>query len=110
MLLGLQRLYICTTISSNILYYCILQIILLSDGSVTRHLQLMSGIPAEVECLEMRALSRLESQPESGLIHPTAHALSGQLVQRQVLLHLSDRAYVYAASWWEADTVDSYLK
>lgn len=38
--------------------------------------------------------------------------IQGNLVQRQVLLRAGPGgpALVYAASWWCADTVDSYLK
>lgn len=105
-----RLVYSKSTLYCALCEYSMSQIILLSDGSVTRHLQLMTGIPARVECLEMKGLSRSESEPESSVVHPTAHALSGELVQRQVFLHLSERAYVYAASWWQADTVDKYLK
>ena len=89
------------------------QITLLSDGSVTRHLQLMTGLPVSVDCLEMRGLG---DQREG--LPPGAAAVPGPLLQRQVLLRLPDplgehpqgRAYVYAASWWNAATVDSYLR
>jgi hypothetical protein len=55
------------------------QIMLLSDGSVTRHLQLMTDQRVEVECLEMRniGLGREGLPPETALI-------PGPLVQRQV--------------------------
>lgn len=81
---------------------------LLSDGSVTRHLQLMTGLPVEVDCMEMREIGEeREGLPSS------SELLEGPLLQRQVLLRLPDpldRAYVYAASWWNAATVNSYLR
>lgn len=108
--------------------------LLLSDGSVTRHLQLITGHPITVECIEMK---KMETASEiSHLPHATS-LLQGPLLRRQVLLHLSpspgssapssttrrtssshtaskfdndSKAVVYAASWWNADTVDKYLQ
>ena len=106
-----------------------LQVILLSDGSVTRHLQLMTGLPVSVECLEMRRLEEHEillsnheatgyNSDGNGIsinnnLPPAISLIEGPLLQRQVLLHLPEplnRAFVYAASWWNADTVEEYLK
>ena len=114
------------TISSFFFY---LQVILLSDGSVTRHLQLMTGLPVSVECLEMRRLEEHETvlvncngngynSDGHGVsfinnLPPAISLLEGPLLQRQVLLHLPEplnRPFVYAASWWNADTVEEYLK
>ncbi|EFN54688.1 hypothetical protein CHLNCDRAFT_135316 [Chlorella variabilis] len=84
------------------------KVILLSDGSVTRHLQLMTNERVQVECIEMRDIGH----ERVGLPEQTA-AIEGPLVQRQVLLHIPDphsKAYVYASSWWSADTVDQYLR
>lgn len=106
-----------------------MQVILLSDGSVTRHLQLMTGLPVSVECLEMRRLENHETFLSNNLgtgynsdgngisinnkLPPAIALLDGPLLQRQVLLHLPEplnRAFVYATSWWNADTVEEYLK
>ena len=81
---------------------------LLSDGSVTRHLQLMTGLQVEVQCMEMKDIG----EARDGL-PPSAAQVPGPLLQRQVLLPLPDplgRSYVYAASWWNAETVNSYLR
>lgn len=82
---------------------------LLSDGSVTRHLALLTGLSVRVECLEMAAVP----PAERGGLPGAAALIGGPLVQRQVLLHIPDphsRAFVYAASWWSAATVDRYLR
>jgi hypothetical protein len=82
---------------------------LLSDGSVTRHLALLTGLSVRVECLEMAAVP----PAERGGLPGAAALIEGPLVQRQVLLHIPDphsRAFVYAASWWSAATVDRYLR
>ncbi|PRW45747.1 chorismate lyase isoform B [Chlorella sorokiniana] len=84
------------------------KVILLSDGSVTRHLQLMTNQRVEVECLEMRNIGH-----ERAGLPPATAQIPGPLVQRQVMLHIPDphsKAYVYATSWWNADTVDQYLR
>ncbi|EFJ47999.1 hypothetical protein VOLCADRAFT_104962 [Volvox carteri f. nagariensis] len=132
------------------------KVLLLSDGSVTRHLQLLSGSPVAVECLSMRNVGwSLEGLP------PGTELIPGPRVQRQVLLRcqpvtsgLADSnanessssgvdnsaqitssnsndsggcggdndgggrgaqgpallPLVYASSWWNADTVDEYLR
>lgn len=84
------------------------QMLLLSDGSVTRHLQLMADQGVHVECLEMAKVGA-----DRGGLPPGTALLPGPLVQRQVLLRMPDPqgpAYVYAASWWNADSVDDYLR
>ncbi|GAB4816010.1 hypothetical protein N2152v2_003056 [Parachlorella kessleri] len=76
-------------------------IMLLSDGSVTRHLQLMTDQRVQVECLEMRNIG----EGREGLPSET-ELIQGPLVQRQVFLHIPDphsKAYVYATSWWNAE-------
>ena len=63
-----------------------------------------------VECLEMR---QLEDGVDTSDLPQAISLLEGPLLQRQVLLHLPEplnRAFVYAASWWNADTVEEYLK
>ncbi|GLI60250.1 hypothetical protein VaNZ11_002337, partial [Volvox africanus] len=57
------------------------KLLLLSDGSVTRHLQLLSGSPVSVECLSLRNVGcSLEGLPAGTDLIP------GPRVQRQVLL------------------------
>ncbi|KAJ9506872.1 hypothetical protein QJQ45_026454 [Haematococcus lacustris] len=111
------------------------QVLLLSDGSVTRHLQLMTGRPVSVDCLDMSNIgSRADGLP------PGVSAIPGPWVQRQVLLRpqpLTPHAHhtdlstsscvaegsgeagpsragpplplVYACSWWAAGEVDGFL-
>ena len=52
---------------------------LLSDGSVTRHLQLMADLRVQVECLEMCSIG-----VERAGLPPQAQLIPGPLVQRQV--------------------------
>ncbi|KAK9830507.1 hypothetical protein WJX72_012138 [[Myrmecia] bisecta] len=84
------------------------KVILLSDGSVTRHLQLMTDLKVHVDCLEMANIGEDREGLPMG-----AELIPGPLLQRQVLLRSpgpSQRALVYAASWWNADHVNEYLK
>lgn len=84
------------------------RLLLLSDGSVTRHLQLLTGQETVVQCLEMRDIG----EHHRGL-PDDVEDIPAPLVQRQVLLHagsVSGPPLVYAASWWNSSTVDQYLK
>ncbi|GBF99851.1 hypothetical protein Rsub_12551 [Raphidocelis subcapitata] len=81
------------------------KMLLLSDGSVTRHLELLTGRETTVECLQMEELSGPASVP------PAARRIATPLLQRQSLLRASSGPpLVYAASWWCAATVGSYLR
>ena len=93
--------------------YRIVQITLLSDGSVTRHLQLMTGQTVTVECLEMQDVGLFSAQSIPGKAYIPQMEEEFRTVRRQVFLQMSDeveRPYVYASSWWRRDVVDEYLK
>ena len=84
-----------------------LRVMLLSDGSVTRHLQLLTGLAVRTECREMRPIGRdLRGLP------PEVGAIEGPLLQRQVFLRhpVSGEPLLYAASWWNAETAGEVLK
>ncbi|CAI6003592.1 unnamed protein product [Closterium sp. NIES-64] len=81
------------------------RMMLLSDGSVTRHLELLLGEQVTVDCVEMRGIGHalLGLPPGTALV-------PGPRVQRQVHLKpASDEVLVYAASWWAAEEVKSAL-
>ncbi|WPT11551.1 Putative protein ycf21 [Picochlorum sp. SENEW3] len=89
------------------------KITLLSDGSVTRHLQLMTGQTVTVECLEMQDVGLFSAQSIPGKAYIPQMEEEFRTVRRQVFLQMSDeveRPYVYASSWWRRDVVDEYLK
>ena len=54
---------------------------LLSDGSVTRHLQLLTGVSVNVDSLQMADVG-----PAPADLPPAAALLEGALLQRQVPL------------------------
>ncbi len=82
------------------------QMLLLGDGSPTRHLQLLTGEPTEIDVIDMSAIGMDEDFAPSSL-----QMLPGPRVRRQVWLRTaSGQRLGYAASWWEARHVDEYLE
>lgn len=82
------------------------QILLLGDGSPTRHLQLLTGEPTEVDVIDMSAIGMdLDNAPAQIQVVP------GPRLRRQVWLRTaSGQRLAYATSWWEASHVDEYLQ
>jgi len=82
------------------------RVMLLSDGSVTRHLQLLTDITIQVECLEQADVAGHEDLPEAVALIP------GPLVQRQVYLvnSATQERLVYAASWWSKEDLRRYMR
>ncbi len=90
------------------------RLLLLSDGSVTRHLQLLTGAAVSVEVLDQRVLT---SPAELAALPPSAREIAGPILQRRVLLRVAGKAeeegaatggsdatrppaLVFATSWW----------
>ncbi len=82
------------------------QILILGDGSPTRHLQLLTGEPTEVDVLDMSAIGMdLDRAPAQ------IEAIPGPRLRRQVWLRTaSGQRLAYATSWWESQRVDQYLQ
>jgi chorismate lyase len=81
------------------------QVLVLGDGSMTRHLQLLTGESIEVDVFDM-SLIGLDNDHASDLIQ----AVPGPRLRRQVWLKTaSGQRVAYATSWWEASHVDEYL-
>ena len=82
------------------------QILLLGDGSPTRHLRLLTREPIEVDVIDMRPIGDdLDGAP--ALIQ----AVPSPRLRRQVWLRTaSGQRLAYAASWWAAGLVDEYLQ
>lgn len=82
------------------------QILLLGDGSPTRHLQLLTREPTEVDVIDMAPVGHhQDGAPEILAVVP------GPRLRRQVWLRTaSGQRLAYAVSWWEASHVDEYLQ
>ncbi|MBD2493188.1 chorismate lyase [Nostoc sp. FACHB-280] len=82
------------------------QLLLLGDGSPTRHLELLTGEPTEVDVIDMSLIGTdLDDAPE------LIQAVPGPRLRRQVWLRTrSGQRLAYATSWWEASHVDEYLQ
>jgi chorismate lyase len=82
------------------------QMLLLGDGSPTRHLQLLTREPIEVDVINMSLIGdHLDGAPSSIEVVP------GPRLRRQVWLRTaSGQRLAYATSWWEASHVDEYLQ
>ena len=81
------------------------KLLLLGDGSPTRHLQLLTGNPLEVELIGMT--------PEES-VHADAPAevaeLQPPLLRRQVWLACGGLTLGWAESWWNRDAAESHLR
>jgi chorismate lyase len=82
------------------------QILLLGDGSPTRHLQLLTGEKTEVDVIDMSLIGRDEDGAPQQI-----QAIPEPRLRRQVWLRTaSGQRLAYATSWWDAAHVDEYLQ
>ncbi|MEM1252229.1 MAG: chorismate lyase [Cyanobacteria bacterium P01_H01_bin.21] len=82
------------------------QILMLGDGSPTRHLQLLTREPTEVDVIEMSLVGMADDGAPDLISY-----VPGPRLRRQVWLRTaSGQRLAYATSWWEASHVDEYLK
>ncbi|MBD2464256.1 chorismate lyase [Oscillatoria sp. FACHB-1407] len=82
------------------------QMLLLGDGSPTRHLQLLTGEATEVDVIDMSLIGDTSDEAPSPI-----QVLSEPRLRRQVWLRTrSGKRLAYATSWWEASHVDEYLQ
>jgi chorismate lyase len=82
------------------------QMLILGDGSPTRHLQLLTGEPTEVDVIDMSPIGKQnDGAPRE------VEAIAEPRLRRQVWLRTaSGQRLAYAASWWDANHVDEYLQ
>ena len=80
------------------------RLLLLGDGSPTRHLQLLSGLAVDVELIAM------EPEPLAGPEAPAEVAdLAPPLLRRQVWLRCGQDCLAWAESWWNQEQADRHL-
>jgi len=83
------------------------RLMLLGDGSPTRHFELLTGNPVEIDLIAMAA----EPDPATGGAPPPEIAeLDGPLLRRQVWLRCGSRTLAWAESWWNQQQADAYLQ
>jgi chorismate-pyruvate lyase len=81
------------------------RLLLLGDGSPTRHLQSLTGLPVEVEVIAMAA------DPEPGVEAPAEVAeLELPLLRRQVWLRCGRNTLAWAESWWNQAEAERHLR
>ena len=80
------------------------QLLLLGDGSPTRHLQLLTGHAVEVEVAAMAADQQLSAAPQE------VQELQAPLLRRQVWLICGGETMAWAESWWNQSQADQNLK
>ena len=79
---------------------------MLGDGSPTRHLQLLTTEPTEVDVIDMSLIGMSDDGAPKQI-----QAVPGPRLRRQVWLRkASGQRLAYAASWWDANHVDEYLQ
>lgn len=83
------------------------KLLLLGDGSPTRHLQLLTGMPVEVELIGMGPDPCAVGEPPA-----PAEVLELQppLLRRQVWLNCGHLSLGWAESWWNLEEAERHLR
>ncbi|MBM5826144.1 MAG: DUF98 domain-containing protein [Cyanobacteria bacterium M_surface_10_m2_119] len=83
------------------------RLLLLGDGSPTRHLESLSGLPVEIELITMAP----EPLTGAGAPPPAEVAeLALPLLRRQVWLRCGNQTLAWAESWWNQQEADAHLR
>ncbi|MCP9943155.1 chorismate lyase [Cyanobium sp. ATX 6E8] len=91
------------------------RLLLLGDGSPTRHLESLTGEPVEIELIAM-APEPVAPDPDGARLPtsspppPEIAELDGPLLRRQVWLRCGSRTLAWAESWWNQQQADAYLQ
>jgi chorismate--pyruvate lyase len=83
------------------------RLLLLGDGSPTRHLQTLSGVPVEIELIAMAAEP---SCPQGGRPPEEISELAEPLLRRQVWLRCGAETLAWAESWWNLHQAELHLR
>ncbi|MCS7031860.1 MAG: chorismate lyase [Gloeomargarita sp. SKYG116] len=82
------------------------RLLLLSDGSLTRHLQFITGQEIHVQVIDMSPVGWMQDGAPVEVMQ-----VAGPWVRRQVWLQTeAGERLVYATSWWPAAVVGHYLQ
>jgi chorismate--pyruvate lyase len=85
------------------------RLMLLGDGSPTRHFKLLTVYPVEIGLIAMAANDSIDAQA-GGPPPPEISELNGPLLRRQVWLHCGPQTLAWAESWWNQSQADAYLQ
>jgi chorismate--pyruvate lyase len=81
------------------------KLMLLGDGSPTRHLQLLTGAPLTVELIAMAPEGNTaQGRPRE------VEELEPPLLRRQVWLNCGDESLGWAESWWNQEEAEACLR
>ena len=87
------------------------RLLLLGDGSPTRHLESLSGQPVEIELIAMAPETAADADASGGAPPPPEVAeLAEPLLRRQVWLRCGDQTLAWAESWWNQTQADAHLQ
>ncbi len=81
------------------------QLLLLGDGSPTRHLQLLTGAPVEVELIAMAG-----DAGDGKRVPAEVAGLASPLLRRQVWLRCHGEPLAWAESWWNQSQAEENLR
>ena len=84
------------------------RLLLLGDGSPTRHLESLTGDPVEIELIAMAPEPITPSQAAPP--PPEIAELDTPLLRRQVWLRCGAQTLAWAESWWNQQQADAYLQ
>ncbi|MEO1002393.1 MAG: chorismate lyase [Cyanobacteria bacterium J06638_7] len=84
------------------------RLLLLGDGSPTRHLESLTGLAVRVQLIAMTP----QTQPRQDGARPPLEVgdLALPLLRRQVWLCCGDRTLAWAESWWNQGQADAHLQ
>jgi chorismate--pyruvate lyase len=87
------------------------RLLLLGDGSPTRHLESLSGQPVEIELIAMAPETAAAADASGGAPPPPeVGELAAPLLRRQVWLRCGDQTLAWAESWWNQSQADAHLQ
>jgi len=81
------------------------KLLLLGDGSPTRHLRLLVGAPLEVELIAMAAEAAADERAPREVAE-----LEEPLLRRQVWLNCGGHTLGWAESWWNRSEAETHLR
>jgi chorismate-pyruvate lyase len=81
------------------------RLLLLGDGSPTRHLQSLTGLPVEVEVIAMTADANPGTEAPAEVTE-----LKAPLLRRQVWLRCGEQTLAWAESWWNQGAAAEHLQ